>query len=369
MVVSWRTSLLGLLYVAASDCFSILPVSSSSFRQANHANNLPIGVSASSALLTQRHMALVPLSVDDLERIISSSGKPTGEQYATYWGRTTKEKFGRFMESMTVTLLGVSFSYCLSFVLGGFVATILGGLFAFWAVLSPEFKAYQRNWEFLGGRQLVDLDQVMALNVDPERAGLYGALFLGHLADVCVVEESDSLANEEYDLSEFADYTMETDELDRYTGQPYLLRVQCRDRQGRTLQIHTRLSEEYLQLHPGMPATALLLSTSPKFTKLAALTDILALPTADNVDQDCGCWIGDYPYLNRPEVEALLAEDDDLWDALQDEAVPFDTIDTTYGTRTSPDLGNEDPFYDSDSATTNSDSLSRLVPVSRRSRR
>ena len=33
-----------------------------------------------------------------------------------------------------------------------------------------------------------------------------------------------------------------------------------------------------------------------------------------------GIWVGDYPYLNRPEMEALLAEDDELWDILQDEA-------------------------------------------------
>ena len=36
-----------------------------------------------------------------------------------------------------------------------------------------------------------------------------------------------------------------------------------------------------------------------------------------------GCWIGDYPYLERAELEALLAEDDDIWDALQDEAMPL----------------------------------------------
>jgi len=123
----------------------------------------------------------------------------------------------------------------------------------------------------------------------------------------------------------------ETDELDRYTGEPYLLRVQCMDRQGRTLQIHCRLSEEYLNLRPGRPATTLLLSTSPKFTKLAALTDVYVLPPVvddanfadDDDDDNRGVWIGDYPYLDRAEVEALLAEDDDLWDALQLEAEPI----------------------------------------------
>ena len=31
------------------------------------------------------------------------------------------------------------------------------------------------------------------------------------------------------------------------------------------------------------------------------------------------CWIGDYPYLDRAEMESLLAEDDDIWFALEKE--------------------------------------------------
>lgn len=151
-------------------------------------------------------MALVPLAVDELERLISSSGKPTGPQYATYWGRTAKERYGRLVESLTVSFLGVFFSYFLSFVLGGFVATILGCLFFFWGVLSPELKAYQRNWEFLGGRPLVDVETVLAEGADPEAAGLYGGLFLGRVADACVVEDAQD--DVEYDLADFWDYTM-----------------------------------------------------------------------------------------------------------------------------------------------------------------
>jgi hypothetical protein len=48
------------------------------------------------------------------------------------------------------------FSYCLSFVLGGFAATILGAIFVFWGVFTPQLQAVQRNWEFLGGRELAD---------------------------------------------------------------------------------------------------------------------------------------------------------------------------------------------------------------------
>lgn len=273
---------------------------------------------------TYRNMALIPLDVSTLERIISSSGKPTGAQYATYWGRTMKERYGLTIESATVGFLGVFFSYFLSFIVGGFIATILGSLFFFWGILSPELKAYQRNWEFLGGRPLVDFDVVQARRLNPEQAGLYGGLFVGHIEDVCVVEDTNDSEVDEYDLKGFSDYTMETDELDRYSGQPYLLRIRCTDQLGRTLQVHTRLSEDYLDLQPGMPSAMLLLSTSPTFSKLAALTDIFVLMSGDDNDVIEGCWIGDYPYLDRIEFEALLAEDDELWDALLDESSPLD---------------------------------------------
>lgn len=170
----------------------------------------------------------------------------------------------------------------------------------------------------------MDIGTVQERGLDPEQAGLYGGLFVGHIAHVCVVEDSEDSEMDEYDLASFRDYTMETDELDRYSGQPYLLRIRCTDRLGRTLQIHTRLSEDYLGLQPGMSSAMLLLSTSPAFAKLAALTDIFVL-MSDNDDNDIeGCWIGDYPYLDRIEFEALLADDDDLWYALLDEAVPWD---------------------------------------------
>jgi hypothetical protein len=275
---------------------------------------------------TRRSMSLIPLPVDELARLVAT-GAPTASQYSSYWGRTKQEQYGRFLESSIVSFLGVFFSYFLSFVLGGFIATLFGCLFVFYGVLSPEFKAYQRNWEFLGGRPLVD---PWTVEGDPERAGLYGALFLGRIGDVCVVEDSEAV--EEFDLITFSDYTMETDELERYTGQPYLLRVGCVDSSGRDLQVHARLSEEYLDLRPGMPITGILLSVSPKFTRLAALTDFY-VPAAE-------CWIGDYPYLDRAELEALLAEDDQIWNALQDEEqleLPED-VSTTY----------DDDYYDDD---------------------
>lgn len=248
--------------------------------------------------------ALIPLSVDELDAILAVGRVPTAAQYSTYYGRTPAERYRCILESSIVSFLGVFFSYFLSFVLGGFVATLLGSLFLFWGILSPQFKAGQRNWEFLSGRPLVDID-------DDNHAGLYGSLFLGRIADVCVVE--DAADDIEYDVRDFDDYRMAGDELERFTGRPWLLRVQLIDQTARALQVHARLSEEYLEVRPGLPALAVLLSTRRDFTSLAALSDVYV--------PDAQCWIGDYPYLDRAETEALLAEDDDVWEALQEERV------------------------------------------------
>ena len=250
-------------------------------------------------------MALIPLPIEGLERLVST-GAPTATQYAAYWGRTEQEQYGRILEISVVSFLGIFFSYFLSFVLGGFLATILGSLFVYWAVLSPELKAYQRNWEFFGGRALVDPWMTDTSNY-LDKNGLYGALFLGCIGDVCVVEDSN--ANEEFDLSEFGDYRMEDDELERFTGRPYLLRILLQDTTDRELQVHARMSEEYLDLVEGMSCAVILLSTSPEFSELAALTDVFV--------PEAACWVGDYPYLDRAEMEELFVEDDDIWKALQ----------------------------------------------------
>ena len=143
------------------------------------------------------------------------------------------------------------------------------------------------------------------------KQGLYGALFLGQIQDVCVVEEEGSPASDEYDLSDFSDYNMEEDEQEKWAGSPYLIRVNAQDKEGRTLQVHARMSEEYIDLEPGQPVLGVMLSLSQKFTSLAGLTDIFV--------PDVKCWIGDYPYLNRAETEQLLANDDETWDLLESE--------------------------------------------------
>lgn len=140
--------------------------------------------------------------------------------------------------------------------------------------------------------------------------GLFGSLLLGRVDDVCVVE--DTAAIKEYDIAEFQDYTPENDELEQIAGTPYLLRLRVSDDEGRELQVHARLLEEYLGIEQGMPASAIVLSTSQTFSSLAALTDIY-IP-------DEGCFVGDYPYLNPTETEALFAEDDDLWEMLRSQA-------------------------------------------------
>ena len=285
-------------------------------------------------------MSLIPLSSEEVSDLISVDNTPTAAQYAAYWGRTPRERYNRLFETLLVSILGMVFSYCLSFVLGGFAATLLGAVFLFWGIFTPQLQAIQRNWEFLGGRPLLDYDLAQSDrgwfgtnrndDDDTSRRGLYGALFLGRLADVCVVEYSNAPAEEEYDLSDFVDYTMERDELEQYTGNPYLLRVRLADSQGRQLQVHTRLSEEYLTLlndddESNVGVVALLLSQSKRFHQLAALTD-LYVPLVQT-------YIGDYPYLYRESMEYLLSTDDEIWSVLQQEQSAT-TVDTEQSSST-----------------------------------
>lgn len=267
-------------------------------------------------------MTLIPLDREEVNQLITKR-LPTPAQYATYWGRTSREQYNAAFESFGVSFLGVFAAYFLSFAVGQFVATILGMVAGFWVLLGPEFKAYQRNWELTAGREIVDPwtdddDESFLYNENGEdKRGLYGALYFGRISNVCVVEDPYDLPQDEYPLEEFEGYTMETDELERITGKPFNLRLRVTDdissdygSSGRELQIHTRMSEEYLDLEKGMPVCTLLLSTSQKFESLAALTDFMV--------PDAGpCWIGDYPYIDRPVLENMLVQDDELWHALR----------------------------------------------------
>ena len=275
----------------------------------------------------------------------------------------------QMLESSIVMFLGVFFSYFLSFVLGGFVATIFGFLFTFWGILSPDFKARQRNWEFLGGRELVDPwivpedDDGGWFGSSEDQQGLYGAFLLARVDDVCVVEDMSDTVDDEYDIRDFDDYTMDGDTLEQFAGTPYLLRMKISDDSGRELQIHARLSENYLDIEPGMPAVAILLSKSRAFGELAALTDVLV--------PDASCCVGDYPYLNRAEVESLLAEDDELWDILQEQG--FGDYSTSSSSGGDYDDYDDDDYEDDDTdyrSSSSSGSADRraLVPARRKRR-
>jgi len=270
-------------------------------------------------------MSLMPVDRDDLGQLITKR-LPTPAQYATYWGRTTREQYNAAFEAFGVSFLGVFAAYFLSFAIGQFVATILGMVAGFWVLLGPELKAYQRNWELTGGRELVDpwTGKEDSLyddddDYDDDNRGLYGAFYFGRISNVCVVEDPTDSPEDEYPLDDFEGYTMETDELELLTGRPYNLRLLVTDDKtsdygsdGRELQIHARMSEEYLDLDVGMPVCTLLLSASQKFESLAALTDFFI--------SDAGpCWIGDYPYIDRPVLERMFVKNDELWDALRDE--------------------------------------------------
>lgn len=272
-------------------------------------------------------MSLLPIPVSSLDKILTSR-LPTPAQYASYWGRTSREQYNAFFEAFGVSFLGVFASYFLSFAIGQFVATILGMIAGSWILLGPELKAYQRNWELTGGRELVDPwhdndeyyddddDPLFDFSQDEDKRGLYGTFYFGRIEHVCVVDYPLDPPQDEYALDEFVGYTMEEDEQERETGIPYSLRLRVTDAtdedEGRELQIHARMSEEYLDLEVGMPVCAVLLSTSQQFQTLAAITDF-CIPDGGPT------WVGDYPYLDRAALEEMFVKDRELWDYLRDE--------------------------------------------------
>jgi len=263
---------------------------------------------------TQLQMSLIPIPVNELQDILPTPSKltPSGDQYVTYLGRTPQQRFNSLFEGVSIAFLGSMFAYFISFVIGQFFATLLGIIFLFWPILSPEFKAYNRNWELVGGRDLVDvwMDEEDYNNgyydLPPEdKRGLYGAYYVAQIEDVCVVDDVRASSEEEYDLEEFSGYTMATDELQSVTGLPWKLRLRLLDDEGRGMQVHSRMSEDYLDLQPGMNAVGVLLSTSKKFGKLAGMSDFCIL---DDVDGVAVSWVGDYPYLDKDMFLRTLNE-------------------------------------------------------------
>jgi hypothetical protein len=256
-------------------------------------------------------MALIPIPRVTLDQLLTPS-LPTAEQYMAYWGRTSKERYNFLFESFGVGFLGVFAAYFSSFVIGSFLATFLGMIAAFWIVLAPELKAYQRNWELRGGRALVDPWPTRDNYGDVNNMGLFGSYFFGRITTLRVVEDVSSSMEQSFPLSDFEGYTMETDALEQLSGSSYKLRICISDRnteqdqEGRDLQIHTRMREDYLRLEEGMPVCTILLSTSDRFDKLAAMTDIM-------VPDGGPCWVGDYPYLDRSVLEQELTGDEFLW--------------------------------------------------------
>ena len=271
-------------------------------------------------------MSLIPAPINELRAIMPTPGygtlAPTGDQYVSYLGRTPRERYDSLFEGVSVAFVGAMFSYFISFVIGQFLSTCLGVLFVFWPILRPEFMAYQRNWELVGGRDLVDVwmddDDTNGGRRDEDARGLYGAYYVARIEDVSVVDDVRANFDEEYDVSEFVDYKMSNDELEGMTGIPWKLRLRLVDEFGRSMQVHSRMSEGYLEIRPGMFALGVLLSTGREFRKLAGMTDFCVMDVVDDDDEYGGgdrgkainavAWVGDYPYLDKAMFLRTLDE-------------------------------------------------------------
>ena len=96
---------------------------------------------------------------------------------------------------------------------------------------------------------------------------------------------------------------------------------------SRELQVHALMRPDYINLQIGMPALCVLLSTEPGFGTLAAMTEVY-VPDAKVVRTKSskyysssynanwgggkGCYVGDYPYIDREALRRNLKRDIDL---------------------------------------------------------
>ncbi len=61
--------------------------------------------------------------------------------------------FGRIIHC----LFGSNSSWVILFVIGQLLIMIMGSVFVLWAMFTPEFKIYQRNWKFCSRRDVVNI--------------------------------------------------------------------------------------------------------------------------------------------------------------------------------------------------------------------
>lgn len=78
--------------------------------------------------------SLVPIPVNELQDILPTPSRltPNGDQYVTYFGRTSQQRFNSLFEGVSIAFLGSMFAYFISFVIGQFMASLLGIIFLFW---------------------------------------------------------------------------------------------------------------------------------------------------------------------------------------------------------------------------------------------
>jgi hypothetical protein len=90
------------------------------------------------------------------------------------------------------------------------------------------------------------------------------------------------------------------------------------DEENRGMQIHCRMSEEYLDVQSGMDMIGVLLSTSTEFTELAGMSDFCVLDEEGPV-----AWVGDYPYLAKDTFLRTL-DSNGVLDTIYEEGNDFE---------------------------------------------
>ena len=204
---------------------------------------------------------ILPISKSKIYDLGIVSRDVTSAQWNSYWGLSSKERLQRILESLLVAYGGAWFAWFVSFMSGG-LAPFVGTFLIFNWLYSPWINAKKRN------------DSFWRSNGKNKR---YYALYCGKVNSINKLKRRTSKTIG--------------------ASKQEFLQLLIIDENGRELEVITQWQEMYRRLKVGIICEGILVSSSPSFMKLEVVTDVYV--------PGCNIWVGDYPYVAKPEFKAF----------------------------------------------------------------
>lgn len=213
-------------------------------------------------------MRMLPLTRPEVARLVPR--RVTRSQLVSYWGMNSKERLQRVLESLLVSYGGAWIAWFVSFMVGSLTSAVLGSALIFNWMYTPWLNAKRRNALFYPS----------SARETPGSRGAHYAIFLGRIKTLKKVQrragKSIGAVSQEF------------------------LVLSVRDEYQRELEIVTQWQPPYSHLRINMQCQTVIASSDDAFAQVFLVTDAF-VPA-------CNLMVGDYPYLQKQELQQLLCE-------------------------------------------------------------